>query len=237
MNLTKLQQEDLRWILEQVKDRKLSEGDIKFCRHEDGWYYLNGMGFKVQLSTLYAWKQEELLVSSIEKETVFIFGLTKKAYEVVDSNFNAPDRSAVPHLTSLLNIENLDPKLWDRCKYSLSASGEAPEAWDKAVRSAMVVLEERLRRIAKLDKTLPPNATGQQLINHIFSQKSSLLSDRLDDGQKTAYRNLYAGMMGVFRNSYGHQFVDPQPQEGGAIIVFTDLLLKMLDSIDWKEND
>lgn len=236
MNLTKPQQKDLRWILRQVKDENLSEGNITFCRHGDGWYYLNGMDFKVQSSTLQAWKEEKLIIPSTDKTTVLIFGLTKKAYEVVDSDFNAPDRSAVPHLTSLLNMENLDPELWNRCRYSLSASGDAPEAWDKAVRSAMVVLEERLRGIAKVDD-IPHNATSQQIVNKIFSQKSSLLSSQLDDGQKAAYRDLYAGVMGVFRNSYGHRFVDPQPQEGGAIIVFTDLLLKMLDGMNCKESD
>lgn len=232
MNLTPLQQEDLSWIVKKVRDEKLPEGNITFCRRGDGFYYLSGMRFRVQPSTLRAWKEEKLIVLSTENTNVLIFGLTKKAYEAVDSNFNAPDRSAIAHLTPLSDIENLDTELWNRCKYSLSASGEAPEAWDEAVRSAMVVLEERLRKIAKRKKLSSPDDTGMQLVNKIFSSKSPLLSDQFDDRQKAAYRDLYAGVMGVFRNPYGHRFIDPQPQEGGAIVIFTNLLLKILDDID-----
>jgi hypothetical protein len=42
----------------------------------------------------------------------------------------------------------------------------------------------------------------------------------------------------VFRNHYAHRLIDPKPEEGGAIIVFIDLLLKMLDDLDWEtENE
>jgi len=44
--------------------------------------------------------------------------------------------------------------------------------------------------------------------------------------------------MKIFRNRYAHRFIDPKPEEGGAIIVFIDLLLKMLDDLDWEtENE
>ena len=43
--------------------------------------------------------------------------------------------------------------------------------------------------------------------------------------------------MSVFRNPYGHRIIDPDPEVGGAILVFIDLLLKMLDNIDWDRNE
>ena len=32
-------------------------------------------------------------------------------------------------------------------------------------------------------------------------------------------------------NRYGHWFIDPDPEDGGAIIVFVNLLLKMLEDL------
>jgi hypothetical protein len=64
-----------------------------------------------------------------------------------------------------------------------------------------------------------------------------VLGGKFDDKQLKAYRDLYAGMMAVFRNRYAHRIVDPNPEVGGAIIVFIDLLLKMLGDIDWDAAD
>ena len=38
-------------------------------------------------------------------------------------------------------------------------------------------------------------------------------------------------MFTVFRNEYGHRFVDPSPEDGGAIITFINLLLEMLEDL------
>jgi hypothetical protein len=114
----------------------------------------------------------------------------------------------------------------------LSAGGDDPKAWDKAVRTATVVLEERLRKLGKTE-AINPDATGEGIVNIVFG-KNSVLSGKLDDRQREAYRNLYSGMMAVFRNRYAHRIIDPSPEVGGAIIAFIDLLLKTLDDIDWS---
>lgn len=139
--------------------------------------------------------------------------------------------SAIPHLIPLTEVKHLDAELWDRCRFSLSSGGDDPKAWDKAVRTATVVLEERLRKIGKTDTT-NPGATGESIVNIIFAGKNPVLSGKFDDKQLKAYRDLYAGMMAVFRNPYAHRMIDPSPEVGGAIIVFIDLLLKMLGDID-----
>lgn len=151
--------------------------------------------------------------------------------QAVDFDFGNPDLSAIPHLIPLTEVKHLDPELWERCRFSLSAGGDDPKAWDKAVRTATVVLEERLRKLGKT-AAINPDATGEGIVNIIFG-KSSVLSGKLDDKQREAYRNLYAGMMSVFRNRYAHRIIDPSPEVGGAIIAFIDLLLKTLDDIDW----
>jgi hypothetical protein len=147
------------------------------------------------------------------------------------SDLGDPDLSAIPHLIPLTEVKHLDPELWERCRFSLSSGGDDPKAWDKAVRTATVVLEERLRKLGKTE-AINPDATGEGIVNMVFG-KNSVLSGKLDDRQREAYRNLYAGMMSVFRNRYAHRIVDPSPEVGGAIIAFIDLLLKTLDDIDW----
>jgi predicted transposase/invertase (TIGR01784 family) len=66
-----------------------------------------------------------------------------------------------------------------------------------------------------------PDATGEGIVNTVFGQRS-VLSGKLDNRQREAYRNLYAGMMAVFRNRYAHRIVDPSPEVGRAIIVFIE---------------
>jgi len=150
------------------------------------------------------------------------------------SALSDPDLSAVLHLIPLTEVKHLDPELWERCRFSLSSGGDDPKAWDKAVRTSTVVLEERLRKLGKTED-INPDATGEGIVNIVFG-KNSVLSGRLDDRQREAYRNLYAGMMAVFRNRYAHRIVDPSPEMGGAIIAFIDLLLKTLGDIDWDSS-
>lgn len=149
---------------------------------------------------------------------------------------NEPDLSAVRHLIPLTEVKHLDPELWERCRIPLSNAGNDPKTWDNAVRMATVVLEERLRKLGKID-TIDANATGANIVNLIFAPKKSILSGKLKANELQAYRDLYSGVMSVFRNPYGHRIIDPDPEVGGAILVFIDLLLKMLDNIDWDEKE
>jgi hypothetical protein len=58
------------------------------------------------------------------------------------------------------------------------------------------------------------------------------LADRFaNESDQQGYRELYAGIVGVFRNSYAHRLVDPTPEDGGAFIVFVNLLLKRLEDL------
>ncbi|MFN9672682.1 MAG: hypothetical protein ACK552_08885, partial [Microcystis sp.] len=81
-------------------------------------------------------------------------------------------------------------------------------------------------------------ATGNGIVNLIFGSNKSLQNDQLPSEELEADREIYSGTMKLFRNRYAHRFIDPKPEEGGAIIVFIDLLLKMLDDLDWEtENE
>ena len=111
-----------------------------------------------------------------------------------------------------------------------------PKTWDNVVRMATVVLEERLRKLGKTD-TIDSHATGANIVNLIFAPNKSILRGKLEDKELQAYRDLFSGVMTVFRNPYGHRIIDPEPETGSAILAFIDLLLKMLDNIDWDGNE
>lgn len=237
LNLTKTQKNLLHWLVEQVRSGMLNEAEIWFTWSSS---VTNLVGYEgnvpeVKTITLDGLQSNGYLLCNKSRQHQYKCALTSGAYEVVDSNFGAPNLSAIPHLIPLTEVKHLDPELWNRCRISLSAGGDDPKAWDKAVRTATVVLEERLRKLGKTD-LINSDATGESIVNIIFAGKNPVLSGKLDDKQLKAYRDLYAGMMAVFRNRYAHRIIDPSPEVGGAIITFIDLLLKTLDDIDWDSG-
>lgn len=158
--------------------------------------------------------------------------LTGRAFAAVDSGFDAPDTSFVRHLTPLTEEMNLDPELKRRCLPMLGAGSADPTLWDSAARVALVILEERIRRVAGITD---PNRTGSALVNDVFGGKGKLTDRFESESERNGYRDLYAGVFAVFRNRYAHRLVDPSPEDGGALIVFVNLLLKMTD--DLKRED
>ena len=154
--------------------------------------------------------------------------ITGKAYEAVDNNFSQPDTSFVKHLTPLADITNLDEDLKERCLPVLGAGSTDPKGWDTAVNNACRVLEQRLRDIGGISDD---NCIGQALVNKIFKNDGTLAFKFSVDAERQGYRDLYAGIIGTFRNPSAHRFVDPTPEEGGAFIVFVNLLLNKLEDL------
>lgn len=91
-----------------------------------------------------------------------------------------------------------------------------------------MVLEERIRRAAGI---ADPGRTGRDLVNDVFGGKGTLAGRFESESERNGYRDLYTGVVGVFRNRYAHRLVDPTPEDGGALIVFVNLLLKMTDDL------
>ena len=237
LNLTETQKSLLQWLIEQVRAGVLNEEKIWFAWSFDGTSLVGYQGNvpEVKTTTLDALQSIGCLSCDRSRQHQYKCALTSKAYEAFDSNFGAPNLSAIPHLIPLTEVRHLDPELWERCRFSLSAGGDDPKAWDKAVRTATVVLEERLRKLGKTE-AINPDATGEGIVNLIFAGKNPVLAGKLDEKQLKAYRDLYAGMMAVFRNPYAHRIMDPSPEVGGAIITFIDLLLKTLNDVDWDPS-
>jgi hypothetical protein len=125
---------------------------------------------------------------------------------------------------SVINSFYLDADLSSRCLPLVNANPNNPKVWDSAVRTAGVILEERLRKVGNIKD----NSVGRDLVNKVFGKAGTLAKDFTDESERDGYRDLFAGVVGAFRNPSAHRLIDPNPEEGGAYIVFVNLLLKHL---------
>ena len=117
----------------------------------------------------------------------------------------------------------LDDGLLRRCGPMLRMG-----AFDEAVRSAFVLLEERLRKAVNEE-----GMTATQLANYAFSPSNGPLAKLLGTTQseREGLRELYSGAFKLFRNPSAHGVVGYSRAEGKAIIALVNLLLSMLRSI------
>jgi hypothetical protein len=229
-NLTESQKSILCWLVTQVLEDNLTE-EFNVSWFDGGFHILELKTRKdvpritrIMLDDLA--KNELLSCENSHWKTSCL--LTRKAYEAVESNFDAPDTSFIKHLTPLADVTNLDRELKGRCLPILGAGSADPKLWDSAVRTACVILEERLRHVGKISD---PQVIGVSLVGKVFGKTGTLVSKFTIESEREGYRDLYAGVVGVFRNQSAHRIVDPTPEDGGAFIVFVNLLLQKLDKL------
>lgn len=230
--LNNRQQGLVRWLVEQVRDGNLSE-EFQVIWAVPGPVIDSFKGERddypeIAEITLKALADAEMLVVTRTRAATQC-ALTGRAYDAVDSNFGAPDVSFVTHLTPLADVTNLDSEIKTRCLPILGAGSADPKLWDSAVRTAGVILEERLRDVGGITDA---SRVGRDLVNDVFGKKCGTLAGKFSlDSERQGHRDLYAGIVGAFRNPYGHRLMDPTPEDGGAYIVFVNLLLKMLEDL------
>ena len=235
-NVTPDQKDLLRSLVARIRAKEMPE-EFSFGWGADGGflYYEGANGFYgapgVTRRAIDALAADQLLHVRTRADDPFgtrYCVLTGRAYEAVDSNFAAPDTSFVRHLTPLADITALDAELKQRCLPILGAGAADPKLWDSAVRTAGVILEERLRSVGNITD---PQAIGRDLVNKVFGKSGTLATKFPLDAEREGHRDLYAGVVGAFRNPSAHRLVDPTPHEGGAFIVFVNLLLKKLEDL------
>lgn len=253
-NLTDGQKALLRWFVERAKDGFLRE-EFHVVWGMDGGQILGGApgvsnhpditkgaldvlaaeGFLVCKPNFKTTSHSTRTTSSMRPQTTHReveinrrCTLTGLAFEAVDSDFAAPDVSFVTHLTPLADIMHLDEEIKTRCLPILGAGSADPRLWDSAVRTVGVILEERLRDVGTITD---PSRIGRDLVNDVFGNNGKLAGKFPQDSERQGYRDLYAGVVGALRNPYAHRFIDPAPEDGGATIVFVNLLLKMLEDL------
>lgn len=121
--------------------------------------------------------------------------------------------------TTLEAQAGLDEELVRRCSELVHLG-----AFDEAVRSAFVLLEERLR-----SATDQEGMTGTSLANYAFKE-NGILSRRVTHVpvEQQGLRELYSGAFKLFRNPTAHGVVNYTSTEGIAIIGLVNLLLGII---------
>jgi Protein of unknown function (Hypoth_ymh) len=95
--------------------------------------------------------------------------------------------------------------------------------FDSAIRKAFVILKTRLcRKFGLDDKT-----DGEDLVNAIFGPKSPHLL-HLSQGEKVAYRNLFAGMFGLLRNRFAHNDAQPDLSDLDTALANVNMCLRIV---------
>ena len=115
---------------------------------------------------------------------------------------------------------NMDDELLQRCASLLHLG-----AYDEAVRSAFVLLEERLREMLGQE-----GMTGSNLANAAFNTKDGPLAKHLGKNlsEREGLRELYSGAFKVFRNPTDHGAVGYSSSDGKEIVALVNLLLRIL---------
>lgn len=242
-NLTDQQKALLRQIVHQIKAGILkNEFHVAWVKNEQGCDIVDYSGPPLVLSqgVLDVYENQGLMhcdrrhktatVSNAwqERETGRVCTILQKAFDAVETNFDAADTSCLRYLQPLEDPTKLDREIKDRCLPALASGGTNPKLWDTAITTLGKILEDRLRDIGGIKD---PNRIGVDLVNAVFGKAGALAAKFTVSGELEGYRNLYAGAIGAIRNRYGHRLVDPSPETGGAIVVFVDLLLKMLEDL------
>lgn len=121
-NLTPSQKDLLKWLVARVRDEKMPE-EFSFMWGQNGTFlHYEGLQTFLQKDGVTQGALDALAANGLlhMRTSSEAFGmrdctLTGKAYEVVDTNFAAPDTSFVRHLTPLADVTHLDAELKQRC--------------------------------------------------------------------------------------------------------------------------
>lgn len=118
----------------------------------------------------------------------------------------------------------IDEELARRCSHLIHLG-----AFDEAVRSAFVLLEDRLRQTLGEE-----GMSGVQLVNKAFSPKGGALSSVLgsNEAEREGMREIFSGAFKLFRNPSAHGVVGFEANEGKSIIGLVDLLLGILKRVE-----
>jgi uncharacterized protein (TIGR02391 family) len=115
----------------------------------------------------------------------------------------------------------LHPRLEERARRQF-VMGE----FDAATLIAMREVEIAVRERAGLDDCV----IGTELMNKAFADDGPLADQQAAKAEREGMKSLYRGAMSVFKNPASHRSVElTDPSEAAEIVLFADLLLRMLD--------
>jgi uncharacterized protein (TIGR02391 family) len=149
--------------------------------------------------------------------------VTEQGRTTVSLHERASAAAHPPTTDDIYTIVIADPQLRERCHDLLAAS----DHYDRAIAQACLVLEHRVRSLAKADATV----TAVPLMEQAFSPKDGPLPLSPIPQEQLGAMQIYRGMMAFFRNSTGHHIVDSWSRDDAVRFVgWVDLLLKLAES-------
>lgn len=141
--------------------------------------------------------------------------------ELAERMLAAPDSRRFFEAHKLLAI-TLHPRIETRVR-QMFLSGEVESAVFVSVREVEIAVREASR--------LGKDAIGVKLIAAAFKPGEGPLHDPdIPTGEQAGVMALYAGLIGALKNPSSHRQVDfEDPAEAVEVVLFADLLLRMLD--------
>ncbi|KPV53415.1 hypothetical protein SE17_09810 [Kouleothrix aurantiaca] len=114
-----------------------------------------------------------------------------------------------------------DEELRRRCEDLLAAD----QHYDRVIREACVILENRVRTAIGADATV----IGTGLMEQAFSPRTPRLRLSQNEQEQRGAMELYRGVMAFFRNAAGHHVIETYSQdEALRFVAWIDLLLSMM---------
>lgn len=137
----------------------------------------------------------------------------------------------------LLNQQNPEQRLGDEMRLGAGLHSRIETRirqqfllgeYELAALAAMREVEIRVRELSGEQDS----AIGVNLMKKAFNEGGALADPDLDDGERQATMMLFWGAIGVFKNPPSHRQVRfEDPTQAAEIVLFADLLLRMLDQV------
>ncbi|MCL5772671.1 MAG: TIGR02391 family protein [Actinobacteria bacterium] len=176
----------------------------------------------IVISESWSWLEREvLIIPDPENISSGWVTLSRKGKELK----NATDFKKY-HFGNLLPREKLNPVLLQKVR-PVFIRGD----YETAVLLAFREVEIKIRNTSNLT-----NFYGVDLVRKAFESESGPLADtKLPRNEQDAMSHLFAGVIGLFKNPISHRNIDfENPNEVAELILFSNYLLRLLDSIQQK---
>jgi uncharacterized protein (TIGR02391 family) len=101
--------------------------------------------------------------------------------------------------------------------------------YDIAIFAAFRALENMVREVCRY----PNKAIGVKLMRDAFELKTGALTDRtLESGEQEAMSNVYAGVMGLFKNPASHRLnAFTNAEQAVSLVLFANYLINQVEDL------
>ncbi len=171
-------------------------------------------------SEAFDWLQLHGMVArEMSQATPDWFFVTERGWEVAESDAALPQIAAAERLAV-----DLHPRIAERVRSQFLIGEPATAAF-----IAMREVEIRVRDLAGASHA----DFGNKLMQMALREDGPLAAPQQESGEQQATRALFWGAIGVFKNPSSHREVDYDDLTmASEVILFADLLLRMLDRIE-----